>query len=64
MVSSGDGKRRTTVAGAGKDGKLGGGEGELVLLPLNVNLPRVMVDGCVLVARDANALWQLTATAS
>lgn len=38
-------KRQTTIAGPAKEGKLGGGEGELVELPLHKNLPRIMVDG-------------------
>lgn len=40
-------RRQTTVAGPAKEGKLGGGEGEVVSLPLSINLPRVMVDGSV-----------------
>lgn len=38
-------KRQTTVAVSAKEGKLGGGEGKVVELPLHKNLPRVMVDG-------------------
>ena len=54
-------RRQTTVAGPADEGKLGGGEGELVQLPVNVNLPRVMVDGCVrlLGGLEPIALWSV-----